>query len=148
MRKKRDKLNKDDEAMALMRLLIEEISQKDELPHKLHKMSKDKLSQGIIGLFTRLCAHGTMIAELQENLNRSSLDNVNVPISCKSSLPLPCKSCNVLLVEIENFKILGDKQLERHRRLFDKLSIDYDALKFKNEMLKSNVFIPCKSCIV
>lgn len=39
-RKKRDKLNKDDEVIALKHLLMEEISQEDKLRHKLHKMSK------------------------------------------------------------------------------------------------------------
>jgi len=38
--KKCDKLNKDDEAMALMHLLVEEISHEDELRRKLHEMSK------------------------------------------------------------------------------------------------------------
>ena len=69
MVKKCDKLNKDDEAMALMHLLVEEISHEDELRRKLHEMSKGNLSQGIIGLFTRLCAHGETIAELKENLD-------------------------------------------------------------------------------
>ena len=101
-RKKRDKLNKDDEAMALMHLLMEEISHEDELRHKLHKMSKGKLSKGIIGLFIRLCAHGETFAELKENLDMSRYDNVNTSISCKSSLSLPCKSCDVLLLKMRN----------------------------------------------
>ena len=67
-RKKRDELNKDDEVMALMRLLMDEMPQEDDLQCKLHKMSRGKLSQGIIGFFTRLCAHGETIAELKKNL--------------------------------------------------------------------------------
>jgi hypothetical protein len=44
------------------------------------KISRVKLSQGIIGLFTRLCAYGEMIVELKTS-------------------PLPCKSCDALLAE-------------------------------------------------
>ena len=113
-RKERDELNKDDEVIAFLHLLMEEISEEDELRHKLHKMSKGKLSQGIIHLFIRLCAHGEIIAELKENLDMSRLDSVNASTVCKSSVPWPCNSCDALLVENEKLKrdfYLGDKQL-------------------------------------
>ena len=113
-RKERDELNKDDEVIAFLHLLMEEISEEDELRHKLHKMSKGKLSQGIIRLFIRLCAHGEIIAELKENLDMSRLDSVNASTVCKSSVPWPCNSCDSLLVENEKLKrdvYLGDKQL-------------------------------------
>jgi len=77
-------------------------------------MSKGKLSQGIIRLFIRLCAHGEIIAELKENLDMSRLDSVNASTICKSSVPWPCNSCDALLVENEKLKrdfYLGDKQL-------------------------------------
>ena len=64
-RKEHDELIKDDEAMAFLHLLMEEISEEDKLRYKLQKMSKGKLSKGIIGLFIRLCAHG----ELKEILD-------------------------------------------------------------------------------
>ena len=51
-RRKRDELNKDDEAMALMCLLIGGVNKEFDLQRKLHKMSRGQLSQGIIGLFT------------------------------------------------------------------------------------------------
>jgi hypothetical protein len=35
----------------------------DDLQDKLMNRSRVKLSQGIIGLFTRLCAYGEMIVE-------------------------------------------------------------------------------------
>ena len=38
-RRKRDKLNKDDEAIALMRLLIGGVNKEVDLQRKLHKMS-------------------------------------------------------------------------------------------------------------
>ena len=45
----------------------------------------------------------------------SRLDSVNASIVCKSSVvPLPCNSCDALLVENEKLKrdfYLGDKQL-------------------------------------
>jgi len=114
-------------------------------------MSKGKLSKGIIGLFIRLCAHGETFAELKENLDMSRYDNVNTSISCKSSLSLPCKSCDVLFVENEKLKrdvYLADKQLECHRRLIYELYVDYDALKYEIEMLKSNASMPCNSCMI
>ena len=43
--------------------------------------------------------------------------------------------------------LLGDKQLEWFRRLHDELSIDYDALKAENDLLKSNASMPCNSCV-
>ena len=54
-RQKCEELKEDKEAMALMRHLV---AQEDDLQDKLIKRSKEKLSQGIIGLFTRLCAFG------------------------------------------------------------------------------------------
>jgi len=150
-RKKRDKLNNDDEVMTLMHLLMEEISEEDALRRKLHKMSKGKLSQGIIGLFIRLCAHDETIAELKKNSDMSRLDSVNASIVCKSSVvPLPCNSCDALLVENEKLKrdvYLGDKQLQIRRRFLDELYIGYDALKSENDLLKSNASMPCNSCI-
>jgi len=150
-RKKSDKLNNDDEVMTLLHLLLEEISEEDALRRKLHKMSKGKLSQGIIGLFICLCAHDETIAELKENSDMSRLDSVNASIVCKSSVvPLPCNSCDALLVENEKLKrdvYLGDKQLQIRRRFLDELYIDYDALKSENDLLKSNASMPCNSCI-
>jgi hypothetical protein len=57
-------LNEDKEAMALLRLLV---AQEDDLQNKLIKRSKLKLSQGIIGLFTHLCAYGEMLVELKNS---------------------------------------------------------------------------------
>ena len=50
--------------MIFLHILMEVISEEDELRHKLHKMSKGKLSRGIIDLFIRLCAHGETIARI------------------------------------------------------------------------------------
>src|SRR5687767_8726381 len=52
-----------------------------------------------------------------------------------------------LKMKLKGDVYLGDKQLESHRRLLDELSIDYDALKSENEMLKSNTSMPCNSCV-
>jgi hypothetical protein len=64
----------DKETMALMRLLV---AQEDDLQDKLIKRSNVKLSQGIICLFTRLCAYGEMLVELK-----------NSP--CHANLVMPC----------------------------------------------------------
>ena len=40
-----------------------------------------------------------------------------------------------------------DKELVSRRRLLDEISIDYDALKSENKMLKSNTSMPCNSCV-
>ena len=76
---------------------------------------------------------------------------MNASIVCKSSVvPLPCNSCDALLVENEKLKrdvYLGDKQLQIRRRFLDELYIDYDALKSENDLLKSNASMPCNSCI-
>ena len=42
---------------------------------------------------------------------------------------------------------LGDKQLEWFKSLLDEPSIDYDALRAENDMLKSNASMPCNSCV-
>jgi hypothetical protein len=70
--------------MTLLRLLV---AQDDDLQDKLMKRSRVKLSQGIIGLFTHLCAYGEMIVALKNS-------------------PLPCKSCDALLVE--NKLVMGE----------------------------------------
>ena len=54
-RRKCEELKEDKEAMALMQLLV---AQEDDLQDKLIKRSKVKPFEGIIGLFTRLCAFG------------------------------------------------------------------------------------------
>ena len=43
-------LDKDDQAMELMQLLMDEANQEDDILHKLHKMSHGRLSEGIMGL--------------------------------------------------------------------------------------------------
>ena len=65
-RKMRVELDKDDQAMTLMQLLMDGANQED--LHKLHKMSRGRLTKGIIGLFTRLCVHGELIVELKRSL--------------------------------------------------------------------------------
>jgi hypothetical protein len=80
----------DKETMALMRLLVAQ--------DKLIKRSKVKLSQGIICLFTHLCAYGEMLVELK-----------NSP--CHANLVMPCvlkmRSYSVkLVVAISMLKLL------------------------------------------
>jgi hypoxanthine-guanine phosphoribosyltransferase len=73
------------------------------------KRSKVKLTQGIISLFTRLCAYGEMNVELK-------------------NYPLPCKSCDALLVEN---KIDKGETLE--------FANDVSTLLIKNEELNSSI---------
>ena len=42
---------------------------------------------------------------------------------------------------------LGDKQLEWFKSLLDEPSIDYDALKAENDLLKFNASMPRNSCV-
>jgi hypothetical protein len=127
-RRKCEELKEDKEAMALMRLLV---AQEDDLQGKLMKRSKVKLTQGMISLFTHLCAYGEMNVELKNS-------------------PLPCKSCDALLVEN---KIVKGETLE--------FANDISALLRNNEelnssiaclineivLLKSNASMPCNSCV-
>ena len=85
-RRKCKELEKDKEATMLIRLLV---AQDDDLQDKLMKRSKVKLAQGIISLFTRLCAYGEMNVELKNS-------------------PLPCKSCDACYLKI---KLLREKIL-------------------------------------
>ena len=62
-RRKCKELEKDKEATMLIRLLM---AQDDDLQDKLTKRSKVKLAQGIISLFTHLCAYGEMNVELKK----------------------------------------------------------------------------------
>ena len=134
-RRKCEELKEDKEAMALMRLLV---AQEDDLQDKLAKRSKVKLSQGIIGLFTRLCAYDEMIAEIKNST-------------------LPCKSCDALCAENEKLKNetnVSRKHVEFFRRACDKLDEENDelksslaCLKSENESLKCNASMPCNSCV-
>jgi len=81
-------------------------------------VSKDELINGLLHLVSRVCACDKKIAKLEN-------------------------SCEKLKIDV----FLGDKQLEWFRRLLDELSIDYDALKAENDLLKSNASMPCNSCI-
>ena len=134
-RRKCEELKEDKEAMALMRLLV---AQEDDLQDKLAKRSKVKLSQGIIGLFTHLCAYDEMIAEIKNST-------------------LPCKSCDALCAENEKLKNetnVSRKHVEFFRRACDNLDGENDelrsslaCLKSENDSLKSNASMPCTSCV-
>jgi hypothetical protein len=69
--------------MTLMRLLV---AQEDDLQDKLMERSKVKLTQGIISLFTCLCAYGEMNVELNNS-------------------PLPCKSYDALCAEMRSYNM-------------------------------------------
>ena len=135
-RRKCEELKEDKEAMALMRLLV---AQEDDLQDKLIKRSKVKLSQGIIGLFTHLCAYGKMLVELKNS-------------------PLPCKSCDTLCAENEKLKDEANcsrMHLEVHRRACNNLDFENDelrsslaCLKSEFDLLKSNSLMLCNSCVV
>ena len=127
-RRKCKELEKDEEAMALIRLLV---AQGDDLQDKLMKRTKVKLSQGIISLFTHLCAHGEMNVELKNS-------------------PLPCKSCDALLVEN---KIVRGEVLEFANdvssllRKNEELNSSLACLMNENDSLKCNASMPCNSCV-
>jgi hypothetical protein len=114
-----------------MTLLCLLVAQDDDLQDKLMKRSRVKLSQGIIGLFTRLCAYGEVIVELKNS-------------------PLPCKSCDALLVEN---KLVRGEHLEYANdvgtflRENEHLNLSFANLQSKIDMLKSNASMPCNSCV-
>jgi hypothetical protein len=102
-----EELNKYKEAMALMRSLV---AQEDDLQDKPIVISKVKLSQGIIGLFTRLCAYGEMLVETKNS-------------------PLLCKSCDALCDENEKLKhetSCRNKHVDSLRRACDNLDLEND----------------------
>jgi hypothetical protein len=114
--------------MSLLRLLV---AQDDDLQDKLMKRSRVKLSQGIIGLFTRLCAYGEMIVEFKNS-------------------PLPCKSCDALLAENklvrgENLEYAND--FSTFLRKNEYLNLSLANLQFQIDLLKSNASVPCNSCV-
>jgi hypothetical protein len=95
--------------MALMRLLVAQ----EDLQDKFIKRSKVKLSQGIIGLFTRLCAYGKMVVELKNSL-------------------LPCISCDALFVEngkLTHGTCCRNKHVDALRRACDNLDFENDELR-------------------
>jgi hypothetical protein len=127
-RRKCKELEKDTEAMVLLRLLV---AQDDDLQDKLMKRSRVKLSQGIIGLFTRLCAYGKMIVELKNS-------------------PLPCKSCDALLAESilvrgKNLEYVND--VGTFLRENEDLTLSLANLQSEIDLLKSNTSMPCNSCV-
>ncbi|EFE88042.1 hypothetical protein BIFBRE_05109, partial [Bifidobacterium breve DSM 20213 = JCM 1192] len=127
-RRKCEELKEDKEAMALMRLLV---AQDDDLQDKLMKRSKVKLTQGIISLFTRLCAYGEMNVELKNS-------------------PLPCKSCDALLVENEiarGLSIEFANDVSTLLRKNEELNSSIACLMDENDLLKSNASMPCNSCV-
>jgi hypothetical protein len=95
------------------------------------KRSRVKLSQGIIDLFTRLCAYGEMIVELKNS-------------------PLPCKSCDALLAENklvrgENLEYAND--VGTFLRENEDLNLSLTNLQSEIDLLKSNASMPCNSCV-
>jgi hypothetical protein len=127
-RRKCKELEKDTEAMVLLRLLV---AQDDDLQDKLTKRSRVKLSQGIISLCTHLCAYGEMIVELKNS-------------------PLPCKSCDALLAENklvrgENLEYAND--VGTFLRENEHLNLSLANLQSEIDLLKSNASMPCNSCV-
>jgi hypothetical protein len=121
-------LENDKESSELIRLLV---VQDDDLQDKLVKRSKVKLTQGIISLFTRLCAYGEMNVELKNS-------------------PLPCKSCDALLVENkivrgETLQFANDVStlLRKNEELNSFIAFLIDEI----DLLKSNASMPCNSCV-
>jgi FtsZ-binding cell division protein ZapB len=114
------------------------VSQGDDLQDKLMERSKVKLTQGIISLFTHLCAYGEMNVELKNS-------------------PLHCKSCDALCAEIEKLQHQNscrNKHVEALRRACDNLDFENDELRsslanLQSEinLLKSNTSMPCNSCL-
>jgi hypothetical protein len=102
------------------------------------KISKVKLTQGIISLFTHLCAYGEMNVEHKNSL-------------------LPCKSCDALCVENEKLKHETNcrkEHVEALRRACNYLDFENDELRSslanlqsEIDLLKFNAFIPCNSCV-
>jgi hypothetical protein len=107
-RQKCEELKEDKEAMTLMRLLV---AQEDDLQDKLMERSKVKLTQGIISLFTYLCAYGEMNAELN-----------NSPLPCKSydALCAEMRSYNMKLVEHDAMRANLEKENELLRSTYAK----------------------------
>jgi chromosome segregation ATPase len=119
-------------------------------------MSRGRLAQGIIGLFTRLCAHGELIFELKKKLEMSRLGSVNASTSCKSSMSLPCSSCDSLRLDHDKLK----RELRRNVILLESaneviglpcfackdLRKDLDCARDELTLLKSNASLPCASC--
>lgn len=137
-RKKSADLNKDSETMALMRLLVDGMLQEDDLQRKLHKMSRGILSQGIIGLFTRLCACSEVIAELKDNLpqNCNSCDNmVQANANLKSAIEW-------LRYENSTLKNYASMPCNSCVALNDNLEKAMDEIM----LLESNASLPCVSC--
>jgi hypothetical protein len=127
-RRKCKELEREVDAMVLLRLLV---AQDDDLQDKLMKRSRVKLSQGIIGLFIRLCAYGEMIVELNKS-------------------PLPCKSCDALLAENklvrgENLEYAND--VGTFLRENEHLNLSLANLQSEIDSLKSNASMPCNSCV-
>ena len=127
-RRKCKELEKDVEAMALIRLLV---AQDDDLQDKLMKRTKVKLSQGIISLFTRLCAYGEMNVELKNS-------------------HLPCKSCDALLAEnkiVRGENLVFANDVDTLLRKNEELNSSLACLIDENDLLKSNASMPCISCV-
>jgi hypothetical protein len=101
------------------------VAQDDDLQDKLMKRNRVKLSQGIIGLFTRLCACGEMIVELKNS-------------------PSPCKSCDALLAEN---KLVRGEDVSTLLRENEELNLSLANLQSEIDLLKSNASMPCNSCV-
>jgi chromosome segregation ATPase len=121
--------------MVLLHLLV---AQDDDLQDNLTKRSRVKLSQGIIGLFSRLCAYGEMNMELKNS-------------------PLPCKSSDALCAKNEKLQhetSCRNKHVEALRRACDNLDFENDELRSslanlqsEIDLLKSNASMSCNSCV-
>jgi predicted nuclease with TOPRIM domain len=121
--------------MVLLHLLV---AQDDDLQDKLMKRGRVKLSQGIICLFTRLCAYGEMNVELKNS-------------------SLPCKYYDALCAENEKLQhetSCRNKHVEALKRACNNLDFENDELRSslanlqsEIDLLKSNASMPCNSCV-
>src|SRR5579883_646915 len=65
-----------DQVMELVCLFEDGKMQEDELQSKFLKMSRAKLSQGMIYMFTRFCAHAGRVCELESATTCNACDDL------------------------------------------------------------------------
>ena len=131
--KTEEELSAKEQEMALLTLLFEKQQEPEELKDKLLKMSRSRLAQGILSLFTRLCAHDEHSDELIRKIDR--LEDSIASSSCDS-----CECLHDNLVE-------SHELCDALHRKVGKLRDSCSRLRCGLVYWKSRALAPCLDCV-
>src|SRR6266540_4020308 len=132
-----------DQVMELVCLFEDGNIQEDELQSKFLKMSRAKLSQGMIYMFTRFCAHTERILELECATACNTCDDL---LASYKNVEREVQSCYKELHALKSQNEMLKSNASMPCNSCVALQNDLDRARDEVVLLESNASLPCVSC--